>query len=387
MPRAAWVLFLGQFVNRLGTFVLPFMVLYLHSRGESPAVAGLALSAYGVGAVGAQIAGGLLTDRLGRRTTLSVSMLTAAGLTLSLLAADSLGAIIALMVLLGCAAEMYRPAATALITDVVPPERLVAAYALNRLTFNVGWAVGLALGGLLADRSFQLLFWGDALTSATFGLIALTLPHGVRTSRAEESALGGGLVAALRTDRAFLLFLGATFLGGFIYLQNLSTFALHVRDAGFSNAVYGALQGLNGAIVAVLELPIAALTQHRDRMRVAALSIVMVGFAFGSLSFVDTLPLLVAMVFLWTVGEIVGSPVISAFVSERSPEHLRGRYQAAFGMMWALAGITSPLVGGAVYDASPDLLWAGCAVLSVVAAGLALGAGRLARGRVSTSAS
>jgi hypothetical protein len=110
-----------------------------------------------------------------------------------------------------------------------------------RLAINIRWACGLALGGLLADRSFDYLFVGDALTSATFGLISLVaLPHGTRTSRQQERHLTGATRATL-ADRGFLLFLGAVLIGAAIYMQNISTFALHVRDAGFSNAAYGGL--------------------------------------------------------------------------------------------------------------------------------------------------
>jgi MFS family permease len=64
MPREAWILFIGAFVNRLGTFVLPFITLYLTDRGYTVPQAGLGLAGYGLGAIGAQGVGGLLADRL-----------------------------------------------------------------------------------------------------------------------------------------------------------------------------------------------------------------------------------------------------------------------------------------------------------------------------------
>ena len=49
MPAPAWVLFAGTFVNRSGSFVLPFLILYLTSRGYPVVVAGAVTAAYGVG--------------------------------------------------------------------------------------------------------------------------------------------------------------------------------------------------------------------------------------------------------------------------------------------------------------------------------------------------
>ena len=84
MPRTAWILFAGTFVNRFGTFVLPFLTLYLTKRGYSAPQAGLAVASYGLGGIGAVTLGGLAADRLGRRNTIAASMFGGAAFTLLL---------------------------------------------------------------------------------------------------------------------------------------------------------------------------------------------------------------------------------------------------------------------------------------------------------------
>jgi MFS family permease len=376
LPPAAWVLFGGTFVNRLGTFVMPFMTLYLTHQGFSVPQAGLALAMYGIGGVAAQFLGGWLADRIGRRNAIGFSMLGASVITLLLWQASSLLVIYALMLLLALVAEMHRPAASALIADLVPSEQRVTAFALFRLAINVGWACGLTLGGILADRSFDFLFIGDAATSAAFGVISLiALPHGMRTSRHEERHLQGATRMIL-ADRGFLLFLGSVLIGAAIYMQNVSTFPLHVQAAGFSTSVYGTLQALNGVIVVLLELPITSWTGRRSRTRMIALGTVLIGLSFASLIVARSIPALAAMVLVWTLGEIIASPVSSAFVADRSPEHTRGRYQASLGVMFALGAVVGPTVGTLTYEFSPDVLWIGCGVAGVLAAALALAAGR-----------
>ena len=376
LPRAAWVLFAGAFVNRLGTFVLPFITLYLTDRGYSATQAGLGLAAYGLGATVAQGVGGLLADRLGRRTTIAGSMFGGAALTLSLLWVDGLLAIVGVILLLGFVAELYRPASSALVADLVPSEDRVAAFSAYRLMLNLGWAVGLGMAGLLAERSFDLLFIGDAITSAAFAVIALVaLPHGTRTTKHEERRLGsaGRSIAA---DRGFQLFLGAVFLTAVVYMQNASTFALHVRDLGYSTATYGFLQAANGVLVVLFELPITSWAMRHERTRMVAAGALLVGLGFATLAVVEGLPGLALMVVIWTLGEIVESPSTSAFVADRAPEHARGRYQGSLGMMYATAAIAGPLLGTAIYDVSTTALWIGCGVLGVLSAGMALAAGR-----------
>jgi MFS family permease len=377
MPAPAWVLFAGTFVNRLGTFVLPFFTLYLTGRGYSAPQAGLAIGAYGLGGLVAQTIGGLLADRIGRRNTIALSMFSAGVLTLALWQADTLALIYALMFALACAGELHRPASGALIADLVPGERRVAAFTVFRLSINLGWAAGLALGGFLAERSFDLLFVGDAATSMTFAVISLVaLPHGTRTARSDEAHLPTAR-ASILADPGFLLFLASALLSGSVYAQNVSSLPLHVRDAGFGPSTYGALQSLNGVIVVLAELPVIAWAQRHQRLRMVALGQLLIGIGFASLVVADTLPLLVVMVAIWTLGEITGSSASLSIAADRAPEHARGRYQSALGSAWSLAFMLGPVLGTLGYSKDPDALWWTCGVLGGASAALSLWAGRL----------
>lgn len=227
-PRSLWLLFAGIFLNRFGSFVNVFLVLYLTSKGYTAVQAGVAVGAYGVGSLGVSFFGGYLTDGLGRRATIVLSMFSSAATMLALSQAQALPLIIILTGLAGMAAELYRPASSALLTDLVPPEQRVTAFAWYRLAINLGFAAGPTVAGLLASRSFLLIFLGDALTSFVFGVLALfALPERERSSVAREREQGG-LWSALRRDYRFLLFLPGSTLLAFVYFQHLSTFALQI---------------------------------------------------------------------------------------------------------------------------------------------------------------
>ncbi len=372
MPPAAWVLFGGTFVNRLGTFVLPFFTLYLTGLGFSAVQAGVAIGAYGLGGLVAQLFGGLLSDRMGRRNTIAVSMLSTGALTLVLWQAETLALIYLLMFGVACLAELHRPASSALIADLLPSELRVTGFAVQRLAVNVGWATGLALGGLLAQRNFDLLFIGDAATSIAFGVISLVaLPHGMRSTRREEADLPSAR-AAMLADRGFLLFLAAAVLSGAVYAQNVSTLPLFVRDAGYGPSTYGLLQSLNGVLVVLAELPVIAWAQRHERLRMVALGQLLIGAGFASLLVADTIPLLVGMVSVWTLGEIIGSSPSLAIAADRAPDYARGRYQSALGAAWSVAFMLGPILGTLVYSTSPSALWWACGVLGAAAAGLCL---------------
>jgi MFS family permease len=369
LPRPVWFLCAGTFVNRFGSFVAVFLILYLRSEGYSIAEAGLVVSFYGIGNVVAAAAGGWVADRLGRRNAIAISMFSSATTLLLLSQAHSLGPIVVLTTLAGLTGEMYRPASSALLTDLTPPGERIPAFALNRLAINAGFAAGPATAGLLAQESFFLVFLGDALTSAAFGVVALVaLPEGVRVRRGEERR--GEALRTIFRDSAFLVFLVSSLFGAFVYFQAQTTFPLHVRESGLSESDYGLLISLNGLAIVFLELPLVAITQRHPYRPVLALGSLLVGLGFALNAFANDLPELALTVMIWTLGEIIYAPVASAYVADIAPEHLRGRYQGAWGMTWGLAFVLAPALGAAVFAWSPDALWLVCGLLGAAAAAL-----------------
>src|SRR5436309_5859563 len=187
LPRTAWILFLGVFLNKFGTFVVPFLTLYLTRQGYSLTAAGMAVGAYGVGTLLASGLGGHLADTFGRRKTIVLSMFSAAITMMLLSQARSFPVILLLTALAGLAGELYRPASSALLADLVPAGQRVTAFSAYRMAFNAGWAFGPATAGFLAERGCFWLLVGDAVTSVLFGLGAFSaLPRGPRASESQS---------------------------------------------------------------------------------------------------------------------------------------------------------------------------------------------------------
>ena len=367
LPRTAWILFLGVFLNKFGTFVVPFLTLYLTRQGYSLTAAGMAVGAYGVGTLLASGLGGHLADTFGRRRTIVLSMFSAAIAMMLLSQARSLSAIILLTALAGLAGELYRPASSALLADLVPAGSRVTAFSAYRIAFNAGWAFGPATAGFLAERGYFWLFVGDAATSALFGLVAFfALPRGVR-SQTTESRWTDAL-NVLRRDRKFHQVLLATFAVWLIFFQVFSTFGLHVTRLGFSAATYGAIISLNGVLVVLCELPLTSITRRFPAQRVMAAGYLTVAGGFALNGLAHTVPALVVCMVIFTFGEMMTMPVSSAYVADLAPSHLRGRYMGAYGLVGAAAMTVGPGLGMKLFALGSAYLWLTCGALGLVAA-------------------
>ena len=371
LPRAAWVLFGGTFINRFGTFVMPFLAIYMTRQGFTPAQAGLAVSSYGGGHIVASMLGGHLADRIGRRHTIALSMFGSTVTMLALSQARTLIPIIVLAFLVGVAAELYRPAAAALLGDLVPPEQRIAAFGMYRFAINLGFAAGPATAGFLANKSFFYVFAGDAITSLLYGLVALfLLPHGLRSEHKDEHP-AEGLRVALR-DHAFLYFLAATLCLTFIDFQLHSTIPLHIAALGYTPATYGLLLSVNGLLIVVFELLLTAWTQKFPARPLIALGYALNGIGIALMGFATAVPALVGTVVVWTVGEMIYAPVSGAYVSGLAPERYRGRYMGLWHSVYSVGMLLAPLIGTWIYSRNAGALWWTCFVLGAIGAALAL---------------
>lgn len=195
LPATYWYLWTGLLINRVGGFAVLFLSLYLTTqRGASPAAAGLIVGTYGIGGVIGTLAGGVLTDRWGRRRTLLWSHLACVAVLTGLALATDRRLIAALCALLGLTQSMPGPAFVAAITDVVPAGRRSRAFNLQFWAFNLGTAGASLVAGVLATWSYAGLFLIDAATTlTTVAVIAWKVPETLhpRAAAAGLEAAGG----------------------------------------------------------------------------------------------------------------------------------------------------------------------------------------------------
>lgn len=376
LPPVFWTLLAGIFVNRLASFVATFLALYLvRERGFAPNEAGPVVALFGVGQIVAGPIGGTLADAWGRRATMLLSLVLGAASVGAIGFARHPALLAALTFLASATSEMYRPAMQAALTDVVGPGDRARAWGLVYWAVNLGWTFGLALGGLIAARSFTALFLADAATTLLFAVIVArgvpeTRPPGLRA----HPPLAG--LARVFTDGPFVVFLLLNLATLVVFLQFQLAVPVDMDARGIGPGTFALLLSLNGLGVVVLQPFVGPALARRDGARLLAASSLCVAAGFGVNAFaawLPPLPVYAAGVLLWTLGEVVGFPLGAAIVANLAPADLRGRYQGVFTMSWGVAFAVAPVLGGELLTRlGSGPLWAACFAVGVLVAALHL---------------
>jgi predicted MFS family arabinose efflux permease len=155
--------------------------------------------------------------------------------------------ILAMAGLTGLVSELYRPATSAILAAEVPERQRVRAFGVYQVGVSAGTAAGTAIGGLVAEHSFLILFAGDAATSLAWAIGARRVLPGTRATpaRGQPPPPGPG---PLR-DRSMVRLLVVTVLANLILFQAQTTLPLWVHRQGLSTASYGLLLALSSGLL------------------------------------------------------------------------------------------------------------------------------------------
>lgn len=380
LPRQVWLVQAGGVVNSLGNgIVFPFIVIYLHNvRGISFAAAGLALSAGAVAALSAGLGAGTFVDRFGGRNTLLLGLLLQAiSFALFPLVREAWQAFV-LLALEGAGTACFWPGQSTLLSRLTPPERTHSAFALQRISMNLGLGLGGVIGGLIAStshpHSFTVLFLLDAVTFLVFISILATVDEPAVPKSDEPEAAEGYRVVLRDRNFVWLLCLNVLFVAvGYEVFALLPPFAKNY--AGVSERWVGTMWLANTLLIVLIQLPVSKALEGRRRMRALALmsllfaSAAMIVF-FGGIWFTGTAAALVFVgaTVVFGVGETLQGPTQAPLVADLAPDRLRGRYFALSSMSWSAGSILGPAIGGPLLGWHPLAVWPLAAAISVVAA-------------------
>ncbi len=383
LPRDVWILQAGGLANMFGNGVIgPFLIIYLHNvRGISLGVAGLVVASNSAAGLLSGFVGGALSDRLGPRTVLSgalVVMAVAFGLFPLIRAPWEA---FALNMLAGAGSGSFWPSQSTLLSALTPQPRRHAAFAQQRMTMNLGIALGGLVAGAIArtDRpgTFTFLFLLNAASFLVFVAVLRLVP----APRHREAHHEPGRYADVVRNHTFLSYvvLNVIFIGAGIAVmaELLPPFAKNT--AHVSEPAIGVLWFVFSGVVALAQLPVVKLVEGRRRMRGLALMGVVWAGTFvavlgGGKWFTGTQAAVVfgVAVGVFALGECLHGAIYAPLVVDLAEPRLLGRYMAFSSFSWQLGWLVGPAAGGFVLQHEPLALWPAAAGICLLASVYAL---------------
>ncbi len=354
------MLVLGIFVYvAAAALAFPFEGIYLHDElGVSMSVVGLLFGGVVLLVMPLQFLGGHLTDRLGRRPMLILSLLMGV-LWFAGFAYASSAWQVAIVVAIESAFgwPLFQTASNAMIADLMPVARRQEAYSISRVAMNTGVVLGPAVAFLALGfgASYRQLF-----LAAAAGILAITIAMllWIRESRPasaleppRKDARGNVGYGVVQADRRFLLFCAVAVLPVFCFGNFGSIFSVYIVSVlDVSARTWGVLLAYNAGIVALLQFPLIRATRRRNRMLLLAIASALLAVGLGGSALAAGLVSLVVLITVMSVGEVFLSPVAAAEVSDLAPEAVRGRYMGVWTMVWNGGAALGPLYGGWAMD-------------------------------------
>lgn len=351
LSRETWLLSIVILINRCGYMAVPFMSLYVTQSLHRPfSDAGIIGSLFGLGAILGGAAGGKLTDMFGFRPVQIFSSIIGGVFFLLFSQITHFETLCVLAVLISFFYDAFRPANFTAIAAYAAPGKETRSYSLNRLATNIGFAVGISLGGIIASYNYQLLFIVDGLVSILVALaIFWFLPavKGFRKKVAEKMV--GVVVRKPWQDPWFIKFLLLTAVFSTCFFLMFRVVPVFFKEVWHLNeAVIGSILGINGIIIALFEMVMISKIENKGSpVTYIVIGVLVVGSSFAVLMLPNFLPIIVAIlsVICFTFGEMLSIPFINTFVIKRSNEFNRGQYAAGYTISWSVAQVLAPVIG------------------------------------------
>ncbi|MFD0861466.1 MFS transporter [Sungkyunkwania multivorans] len=362
LSKEVWWLSLITLVNRAGAMVIPFLSLYLTDDLQfTKAQVGWIMTSFGVGSFFGSWLGGKLCDIIGYyKVILGALIFTGVGFFV-VQQLHTFWSICIGFFLLITVADAARPAFFVALSAYSKPENKTRSLTLIRLAINLGFSAGPAVGGLIiAFAGYAALFWIDGITCIIAGLILIQTLHPKKARVLDKEKVVEQPVAP-QSDLAYVIFLVALAIFGFIFVQYFSTMPLYYKEIhSLSEENIGLLLAMNGALIFLFEMPLIAYIERKKWSSISGLinGLVLTGVSFLMLLITPWTGILILGMAAATLGEMIAFPLGNKFALDRSKKGRQGAYMGLYSMSFAVAHIFGHNAGMQMAQAYGfDLTW------------------------------
>ena len=370
IPRSVWLLALTTLINRSGTMVLPFLIIYMTRKiGVSIGMAGLVLSFYGAGALLTAPFVGRLSDKFGSLKIMKFSLIATGFLLILYSFITNFIAILGVTLIWSVISEAFRPANLSLISDETDTAQRKTAFALNRLAINLGMSIGPVIGGFLVAVNFSLLFYVNGTSSILAGIFLIasnvkTKKSVIHINNDSKKLYSKNKSGSIFKDKTFLLFMLALIPVELVFFQFLGALPLYIiQSLKIPASTFGILMAINTVLIIIVEVPLNNAMSNWDDSKSLALGALLCAIGYGAMIISENLLFIAFTIVIWTFGEMIFFPSSASYTAILSPENRRGEYMGYFQMTFSFSLMIGPWIGSMALDHFGHIILWSCAFI------------------------
>lgn len=356
MQREKFTIIFTVLVDILGFgIVIPILPFYVTSFGASPFTVTMLFSAFAFFAFLSSPFLGALSDKVGRRRVLLVSIASTAVGWVVFASATSVVFLFVGRIIDGAAAGNFTVAQSALVDISKNDKERAANLGLIGATFGIGFMLGPLLGGLLSTVSHSFPFWiAGALATVNTILAFFFLPE-THTNRDPGIPISFNPLAPLaRAARNMELrpFFISWILFGVSFMASQSVFSLYAEAAfGFSAFTTGLLFSGVGAFTALNQAVLlkSLWLKYFDEPSLEFLMTIALGCGLLLMA-LKTLILFYIALALMASAQSVLRVVITSRVAGIAPPHMKGEILGIMTSLMAASMVLAPVIAGSLYE-------------------------------------
>jgi len=375
----AWTIIVGTIFGRMATSMsIPFLSIYLTQQmGASPTETGIIVAVSALVGVFASFYGGYISDRIGRKKVLFMSVFGWALVFIGFALSDKIWLFFIMNALNGICRALFEPTSRALLSDITPPSSKLLVFNLRYAAINLGVVFGPLLGLYLglSDSNLSFLVAGGVYIAYGILLIVQFILHPL-----QQDEQGSGTAEPIRLKQAFritsgdpvfmFVLIGTIFcvLGYGHFSSTLPQFMAINPNMTDGAKWFGYMLSLNAVVVLAVQFPVVRIASRFPPVVPLITGNIMVSVSLLLFGLAQSPWMLVTAVVIFTVGEVLMFTLMDVLVDRIAKPELKGTY---FGMIGFnnLGNVSAPILGGFLLDSfganQPLLVFAPIAISAV----------------------
>jgi DHA1 family tetracycline resistance protein-like MFS transporter len=373
MKKQRLIIIITVFVDVLGIgIIIPILPFFVESFGVGAGVVTALFAVFSLFSFFSSPFLGALSDKIGRRPVLIISLLSTTIGWLIFAAANSVFFLFLGRIIDGLAAGNF-PIAQNYLLDIAKTEKeKTANLGLIGAIFGIGFIIGPMFGGLLGSFSLRLPFYFVGFLALLNTIFAyFYLPETNHTRREGKISLNPLVpIVSVIKQKIFLSGLLAIFFFGLAIAIQQSVFSLYVYQVfGWGTFAVGLLMAGIGVLIAfnqgfLLRKLIRSFRQ--DYLAIISLILLGIGFIFLGIGY---LPFFLIGVLGITFGQSIGRVILTSLLAKKADSSRQGELLGVLTSITSLSMIIGPLLAGFIFikhPAGPFFLAALFSVLSLL---------------------